>query len=142
MLLLFLTLHFIIPLAHHVLRYMFNSSIFGWKGGTVSGGVLQWCDLTVRLVKLFKMFGYKGFSCLNSLNCRLWYDTVFCIELSSFYQWTRCNVCYECKCIFFQILYTIVIFMKSVVVDLYLSLPLFSLTLSCKRRQYLVKSWM
>lgn len=56
-------------------------------------------------------------------------ETVFCLQLSSFYYWRPCNVCYKCKCIFFQFLYIIVIFMRSVVVDLYRSLS--SLSLHC-----------
>lgn len=48
---------------------------------------------------------YKGCSRLNSLNCSLG-QTKYCI-LQSVELFLKTNVCYKCKCIFFQILYTI-----------------------------------
>lgn len=48
---------------------------------------------------------YKGFSHLNSLNCSVGKNR-YCI-LQSVELFLKTNVCYKCKCIFFQILYTI-----------------------------------
>lgn len=56
------------------------------------------CNVTILV--------YKGFSCLNSLNCSLGQNE-YCI-LQSVELFLKTNVCYKCKCIFFQILYTIV----------------------------------
>lgn len=82
---------------------------FGWKrrGAVMSSGVQQQCNfVSYALCAMLQFLVYKGFSRLNSLNCSLGQNK-YCI-LQSVELFLKTNVCYKCKCIFFQILYTIV----------------------------------
>lgn len=69
--------------------------------------VQQQCHfISFTLCAILQFLVYKGFSRLNSLNCSLGQNK-YCI-LQSVELFLKTNVCYKCKCIFFQILYTIV----------------------------------
>lgn len=102
---------------------------FGWKrrGAVMSSGVQQQCNfVSYALCAMLQFLVYKGFSRLKSLNCSLG-QKKYCI-LQSVKLFLKTNVCYKCKCIFFQILYAIV----------HEFVLLF--TSSCTKRIYLVRA--
>lgn len=72
MLLLYLMLHFIFSLVPHVLRHISRASLAEKKEVQ---RVVVYCSDVICFRHIcangLKMFGYKGFSCLNSLNCSL-----------------------------------------------------------------------